>query len=170
MDRVPEEVLIRHASRKASEYFANRIEEERKNGRVAVLVRNLMDSLFFLPCTKEGYPDYYMYRSLHIPNIHLATPIFENEGEDISRTATSEVIRQLSVEEFQVIVERPLVSQSYDWREKPVIFLWEGRCMNREKIPIERLNVSELLKLAQNAIMKREGLIIDEATKNKIYK
>ena len=163
MDRVPKEVIARHAFDEASRYFANKIKEERKQGKVAVLVQNLMDSLFFLPCDKNGFPDYQRYNALHIPDMQLAMPI-EMHKKELPKIDTT-------IEEIQVIVESPILSRYYDnWERIPVVFMWSGRCVNRSRIPIERLNVQELMRVTQRAIQNREGLIIDEALKNKIYK
>jgi len=41
--------------------------------------------------------------------------------------------------------------------------------MSRKKVPIEKLDVKFLMKLAQEAIKSREGLIIDEAISNRLY-
>lgn len=162
MSEIPKEIILRHAANEASKYFANRIETERKENKVAVLIRNLMDSLFFLPCNENGYPDYHQFNSLYIPTMELAMPIDMNKKPKFV---------DITAEEIQVIVEKPLIFNHYDsWDRTPVIFMWEGRCMNRSRIPIEKLNVKELMIVAQNAIKKREGLILDEVLKNKIYK
>ena len=161
MDRVPKEVILRHAAKEASRYFADRIEEERRGGRVAVLVKNFVDGLFFLPCKENGYPDYYYQKTIHIPQI---SPILM--VSDIDSLATADI----TVEELTIMVEKPILSYSYDWREPPTVFMWEGRVMDRVRLPIEKLNVAELMRAAQVAIQKREGLIVDEALKNKIYK
>jgi len=42
--------------------------------------------------------------------------------------------------------------------------------MDRKRIPIEKMDVSALLRAAQVAVHKREGLIVDEALRNKVYK
>ena len=60
--------------------------------------------------------------------------------------------------------------QRYDWQEPPVVFMWSGKRMGTDLVPIEKLNISELMRVAQAAIKNREGLVIDDALKNKIYK
>lgn len=156
---VPREVIFRHAFGVAAKFFAEKIEQERREGKVAVLVKDFTHSLFFMPCKDNGYPQNYYLKTLHIPRI---APIL--------MVSDIESMPDLQVEELTVTVERPLLSQSYDYREPPIVFMWEGRVADRTRVPIENLDVGELMRAAQVAIGKREGLIVDEVLKNKIYK
>lgn len=146
MDRVPLEVVIRHASEEVGRYFADQVERERKNGKVAILVEDFTNSLFFMPCNKLGYPDFHQFNFMTYDSLSVTVL---NEGQytpsEISRT----------VEEVSVMIERPLLSQRFDWQEPPYIFLWRGRKTSSKKIPLEKLNVSELMKLAQEVVKKR---------------
>ncbi len=160
MQDVPLEVLVRHASQKIGEYIANQVEGERRKGNVAVLVEDFTNSLFFLPCDKYGYPNYH--------NFKYAT--FDSFALQAICADSSIPTNTMTLEEVTIYIESPMLTQRYDWNEKPVVFLWRGRKMSSRKIPLEKLNVSELQKLAQKAIENREGLVIDEALKNKIYK
>lgn len=157
---VPREVIFRHAFSVAAKYFAERFEEERRGGRVPVLVKEMYDSLYFLPCNERGYPDYFMLKSMELPRLEA----FLTMG-DIDKVPTS-----ITAHEVTIMVEKPLLAQSYDWQQPPIVFMWEGRRMGTERIPMEKLNVSELMRVAQVAVQKREGLVIDDALRNKIYK
>lgn len=160
MDKVPLEVLIRHSAHEVGKFFAEKVENERRNGKVAVLVEDFTHSLYFIHCDNEGYPNEYMFNYMTFDSLSLATI-----AKGSMPTTTS-----MSVEQVSIYLEKPLILNRYDWREKPIVFLWSGRKMSTSKIPLEKLNVSELMKIAQQVIQNREGLVIDEAIKNKIYK
>jgi len=161
MDRIPLEVIVRHASRKVGDFFAEQVEKERLNGRVAILVEDFTNSLYFMRCNENGYPNFHQFNYMTFDSINVA---ILNQGE-IPSTPVS-----MTVEEVSIMIEKPLISQQYNYDGYPVVFLWKGRRISSRKIPLDKLNVSELQKLAQQAIKNREGLIIDEAMSNKIYK
>lgn len=160
MDRVPLEVVTRHASKEVGNYFADKVYEERKNGKVAILVEDFTNSLYFMPCNIHGYPEFHHFNYMTFDSLSLQSI---SDGKVPLQTT-------MTVEEVSIMIERPMLSQRFDWQDKPYVFLWWGRKMSSRKIPLEKLNVSELLKIAQEAVKSREGLVIDEALKNKIYK
>ena len=160
MDRVPLEVIIRHTSREVGNFFAEKVEKERTGGKVAILVEDFTNSLYFMPCDKYGYPN------MH----HFKYMIFDSLSLQVLNTGEVPKASTMTVEEVSIMIERPMLTQRYDWQDRPYVFLWYGRKISSSKIPLEKLNVSELLKLAQEAVKSREGLVIDEAIKNKIYK
>lgn len=98
MDNIPKEVILRHASREAGNYFSEKIEQERKEGKVAVLLKDFTNSLYFLPCDDNGYPNTYGAKVLHIPQI-APMPLMS----DISQMATLD----FTVEELILQVESP---------------------------------------------------------------
>jgi len=55
-----------------------------------------------------------------------------------------------------------------EWMRRPQVFLWEGEVIDREKVQLETMEVKKLILLAQEAIKRREGLIIDVAQNNKM--
>lgn len=160
MNEIPLEVLVRHASHEVGKFFAEKVEKKRAEGYVAVLVSDFTDNLYFMKCDKNGYPNAHMFNYMTFDSLSL-TAISMNSVPSMST---------MSVEEVSICIEKPLLTGRYDYRERPAVFLWEGRQMSKHKIPLEKLNVSELMKLAQQVIKDREGLVIDEALKNKIYK
>lgn len=161
MKNIPLEVIIRHSSHKIGDYFAEKVFEERKSGKVAILVEDFTNSLYFMPCDIHGYPNFHMFNYMTYESLDLTVA---NTNE-----YTSDAISK-TVEEVSIYIEYPMLTQRYNWEDKPYVFMWKGRIMNKKKIPLEKLNISELMKLAQKAVANREGLIIDEAIKNKIYK
>lgn len=160
MYEVPKEVIWRHASHKVAEYFAEKVFERRKKGFVPVLIEDFYDSLYFMPCNSQGYPDYYRLRALEVPRYPMA---FLTDGD----IPTGEI----TVNEIEIVAKHPLVmGRGYDLEGYPYVFLWSGEKVGTERIPIEKLDVKELMRVAQVAIKNREGLIVDEALRNKIYK
>lgn len=159
MEGIPREVLVRHAARKVGDYFAEQVERERMNGRVAILVEDFTNSLYFMRCNESGYPESHNFKYATFDSLSL-----------IAITAGEIPPSTMTVEEVSIMIEKPLISQRYDYNGYPVVFMWSGRRIGKSKIPLEKLNVSELMKLAQAAIKNREGLVIDEAISNKIYK
>lgn len=160
MNEIPLEVLVRHASREVGNFFAEKVEKKRAEGYVAVLVSDFTDNLYFLRCDKNGYPDTYRFNYMTFDSISVATLAADSLPS----------VSSMTVDEVSICLEKPLLTGRYDYRERPAVFLWEGRQISKKKIPLEKLNVSELMKLAQQVIKDREGLVIDEAFRNKIYK
>lgn len=159
MDRVPLEMVVRHAAKTIGNFFADKVEDARKNGKVAILVEDFTNSLFFMECDSFGYPKFHTFNFMTYDSLSVTVM---NQGEYLPTDRT--------VEEVSIRIEGPMLTQRYDYNERPYVFMWSGRKMNSKKIPLEKLNVSELLKLAQQAIVNREGLVIDEALRNKVYK
>ena len=55
-------------------------------------------------------------------------------------------------------------------RDSYYVCMWSGRIMMGERMNVEDLDIQYLMKLAQEAIISREGIIIDEAINNKLIK
>jgi hypothetical protein len=113
-----------------------------------------------MPCDVQGYPNYHYFNYMTFDSLSLQAL---NIGQ-LPPTTT------MTVKEVSIMIEKPMLSQRFDWQERPYVFMWFGRKMSSKDIPLEKLNVSELMKLAQKAVIDREGLVIDEVLKNKIYK
>lgn len=156
---VPKEVIERHAYREAAEYFANKIAERRKNGQVAILVENMYDAILYINCNERGYPQFHTLRTLELPRLSEYLVV-----GDIPPPS------QIECFETDIQVEKPLLSYRYDYMDYPTVFMWSGRRLGTSRIPAEKLNVQELMRVAQAAIKGREGLVIDDALKNKLYK
>jgi len=160
MERVPLEVITRHACNEIGKFFANQAENERKSGRVAVLVEDFTNSIYYMPCDEYGYPQVHTFNYLTFDSLNLSAISEKNFA-----TPTTMIVKETSI-----YIESPMLTQRYGVDFRPIVFMWKGRKMSSRDIPLERLNVSELMKLAQQVIVNREGLVIDEALKNKIYK
>lgn len=157
---VPKEVIYRYAFRQAAEYFAEKLENKRKSGYVAVLVEGAYETMYFMPCDERGYPDNYRLMTLELPALSVKNfSDFEKPNFEM-----------MTCYQVEIRVERPMLSQSFGPSGYPHVFMWSGRRMGEDRVPIEKLNVKELMIAAQNAVKSREGLVIDEALKNKIYK
>lgn len=160
MNEIPLEVLVRHSAQEVGKFFAEKVEKKRAEGYVAVLVSDFTDNLYFMKCDKNGYPNEYMFNYMTFDSLSLS----------VIKDGALPTMSSMTVEQVTIYLEKPLLTGRYDYRERPAVFLWEGRQMSKSKIPLNKLNVSELMKLAQQVIIDREGLVIDEAFKNKIYK
>lgn len=161
MERIPLEVIIRHACREIGNYFAEQAEQERRNGKVAVLVEDFTNSIYYMPCDTNGFPNYHQFNYMTFDSLSLFT---------ICKDGQTPTTEKMHVKEISIIIERPILAQRYDYEMKPIVFMWSGRKIGSRDLPLEKLNISELMKLAQKATQDREGLVIDEAIKNKIYK
>lgn len=162
MDRVPREVLRRHSIKEIGNFFGELLEKRMASGLVPVCIDSKgFLKFYFMPCDSNGYP-----KTPYMDFVEMDTPryasVTEGEPPDFS-TAT--------FHKTSIYIRGPLISQQYylESTPYPTVFMWDGEVMNRETIPIERLNVSELMKLAQETIRLREGLIIDEAIRNKLF-
>lgn len=153
--------ILKDASYEIGAYFANKITEERIHGKVAILVQDQLYSLYFIACDEYGFPKY--------RDIQVISRLLLNDILAISKNSNPiEITRE--VETIHIDIQRPLMLNSTSWDIRPYVYMWEGRITGKEKIPLKDLEVSELLKIAQETIKNREGLVIDEAIKNKIYK
>lgn len=168
---IPVEYILRHGALEVSKYFEQIITGQRAKGKVAVLVDDYTYSLFFQPCNLYGYPKVGQIKTLEINTSLLSV-------NSISQLDTSSLATSM-ISEVTIFIERPLVVMRLDedletgqWSPegKTYISLWSGRKVDTKKVPVEQLNVKELMILAQKAIENREGLVIDEAIRNKIYK
>lgn len=161
MDRIPAEVIFRHAFRTAAEYFAEKLEKRRREGFVPILIEDFYESVYFAECNHHGYPKRPYIEAMEItaPKIGIYS-VNAAIDDTIDMTAWRTTIQ----------IEKPILTQRYDFNDYPYVFMWSGKKLGTQKVPTSELNVSELMRVAQAAIKNREGLIIDEALKNKIYK
>jgi len=148
MQDIPEEYIIRMGIRQAGEHFAELFMEKWAERRVPVLIEDFTTSFYFIECDKYGYPmrKYTDYLS---------------------------VVDETTVLKKTIEVEKPLIllrTSELDFMQRPRVFMWQGRIYDKAEVPIENLDVKKLLRLAQKAVQKREGLIIDEVLKNKLIK
>lgn len=159
-----EEELIRIGIRETSQFFEDMFLQKRIDGKIPVLVEEFMTSFFFVICDKQGYPmrkytDYLTF---------LENPFLVTEGKE-----EETFMKETKVYKKTVRIERPLIYRQFgrpDFFDKPYFFLWEGKIVDKQEIPVEQLDIKQLLKLAQASIKNREGLIIDEVLKNQLLK
>lgn len=162
MQRVPKEVLIRHSIAEIARFFGDLYGKKRESGLVPVCTddKNFL-KFYFVPCDENGYP-----KIRYIDFMEMDTPKYMAVQEGSSLDFSSATFRKTTL-----CIESPLLSQQYylESYPYPTVFMWNGKILNTETIPIERLNVKELMRLAQETVKLREGLIIDEAAKNKLF-
>ena len=159
---IPEDYIYHYGLRAVGDYFAQWFMDTRASGKVGILVKEFTWSFFFTECDNHGYPQrrYTDYLTF------MDNPKIMDIGAD-------PMLDEIKVYKKTIEVDKPIIV--YDFRpnfypESPYVFLWEGRVVNKEEVPIEKLDVKQLLKLAQEAVRNREGLILDEVLKNKLIK
>lgn len=155
---------IRHRlARETADYFSDKIEAERLQNKVPVLIKdNGIESIYFFPCNQYGMPTVRYLKFLSISSDMLKV---------ISQPSDLSVMTNTFIDELCIYIEEPLIIMPvYEYTQENYFGMWSGRIMSKSKIPIEKLDVSELMKLAQKAIEKREGIILDEVLSNKIIK
>lgn len=155
-------MLVRHSIGEIARFFGEMYGKRREAGLVPICIDDKQFMKFyFIPCDENGYPKMHYIDFMEMDTPRLAA-VAEGSQVDFS-TAT--------FHKTSVYIRAPLISQQYyiDASPYPTVFMWEGKIMNKETIPIEKLNVSELMKLAQETIKLREGLIIDEVAKSKLF-
>jgi hypothetical protein len=159
-EREKQYILNRGASMVA-DYFRNKIIDHYSRGMVAILVKTFIDGLYFMPCDERGYPNMAQFRTVEFRSL---AAFIVDDGSIPNEPIT--------VEEYTVMVEKPLVMANIpdfdEWTRRPQVFLWEGRVVDRQKVQLETMDVKKLILLAQEAIKRREGLIIDVAIDNKM--
>lgn len=154
--------LIKRGIYSVADYFRELFLKERLGGNVAVIVKDYTTSFFFMPCDKFGYPKYREQRYLSFIDTHIK--LYE-EGSNPS-VDMGKVIQKT------IVVKYPLIHQeiAYNFPSEHFIFLWEGEMVDSREISAEDLDVRKLMELTNNAIEKREGIIIDEVLKNRLIK
>ena len=152
------EYVYRLCFRRMAEYFSEKITEKRKQGYVPVLVEDFFETIYYVPCNDDGLPKLRYVKILKIPPVILSDFVGETPN-----------VTTLNIDEFMIEINSPLVTYNLD-NLKPLWFMWSGKQVYQSKIPLDQLNIKELMIVAQKAIRSREGLVVDEALKNKIYK
>lgn len=158
------ECLDRRALTEVSRFFTDKFINHWKKNEVTVLVEDFSTSLYYLPCDQYGFPTYREFKSIIFDPLSL-TAICDD---------FSFPVETVNIEEIVVIAERPMLVYQHmtcggGHNPKQYVYLWSGRIMSRSKVPLEKLDVKYLMKLAQEAIKKREGLIINEVIENRLY-
>jgi len=159
---IPEDVIIQIGIKDTSRYFEELFLNKRIDNKVAVLVEDFATSLFFVECDKQGYPmrkqtDYLTF---------MENPFLTAEDDE-------PFLKEAKVYKKTIEINKPLIYRnvmSQDIFPKPYFFLWEGIIVDKRELSIEELDVKRLLKLAQETIKNREGLIIDDVLKNRLIK
>jgi hypothetical protein len=158
------EYILHRGMSVVADYFRNRVMDAFQQGKVAVLVKTFVEGLYFIPCDEWGYPQVTQLKFVEFPP--LTAWGMTKDGEVPTQN--------ISVTEYTIWVKRPLVLCDVPdfevWNRRPQVFLWEAEIMDTKKIPIEKLNVQELMLLAQTAIKNREGIILNVAMDNKPIK
>lgn len=155
------ELLQREAMYKVADYFKETVEKKIAIGKIPVLIEGCSIELLFVDCDSSGVPKQRRIEILEAKAFY-ATILSEQDIVDTIQQITSK----------SIFIREPLLMSDLGFlhTHNYIYYMWKGEIMNTENIPLEDFNVSELMKIAQNAIQTREGLIINEAIKNKLIK
>ena len=160
---IPLNYILDRGFHEVGRYFENLIKDQRISGKVAIYYTDFSDSILFAPCDTLGFPKVRYYEFLTM--MGMPKLVSDWTADTIS---TTQVFRKC------VQVEEPLsylrVPSDRTPFEETYFFMWRGRIMDKQEIKIEDLDVKYLLQLAQEAIKKREPIILDEVIKNKLIK
>lgn len=163
MQEIPFEYIQKYGIRETADFFAELLMKKRMSGYVPVLVEDFLTSFLFVEADVIGRPKKRYHQSLSF----LGLPKMMTEMSEISPYDTTTVLRK----EFEI--EKPLVYYEFRPNWEPgemTIFLWSGRLVSQREVPISSLDVKELLKLSQEVIRKRDGIIMNEAFVNSFIK
>lgn len=149
--------------RKVSEYFSDMLCSKWPEKKIPILVEDsLRTEVWYEDCDDLGRPRRKYIETLTFSGIS-AMMWTENTAPDFS-TCTAY--------KNEIEIMYPLVYQEnhFNYFPETQYFLWKGETRSKKEIPIERLNVSELMKVAQEVVRKREGIVLDDVLKNKLIK
>ncbi|MGI5828438.1 MAG: hypothetical protein ACOX6V_05460 [Patescibacteria group bacterium] len=158
-----EEYIYERGFHDLGDYFSNLIRDKRAEGKVAVMINDYTYSLLFTECDKRGYP-----KMRHLEYLtFMSYPTLNMSVEEFSP-----YISETTVYRKEIEIEYPmcLFKSGYDFMEQPWVFMWQGKIVNKQEVPPEKLDVKYLMKLAQEAVIKREGIILDDVSKNILIK
>jgi len=159
-----EKYTIEKGIHRVGDYFADLIRKKRTENKVAVMVEDFMTSWFFVEADKNGYPT---------RRITDFISFIDNPIRSLLDEGADPVADMQSVQKRSLKIVKPLIYYicEYDFPvRRENVFLWEGEIVDTRDVPIEQLDIKQLMKLAQKAIKNREGLIIDEVLKNRLIK
>lgn len=161
---IPIEYILKKGFNSVGKYFEELIENERLRERVAVHYSDINECILFVPCDIKGYPKVRYFEFLTM----MGFPKMLSVDEPINYSDTVQVYKKCVEIREPEIFERVATSESIF--PETVFFMWKGEIRDKQEIPIEQLDVKYLMQLAQEAIKKREPIILDEVIKNKLIK
>ena len=164
MNNIPLKYIYDRGFHEVAYWFKEKVANERAGGRIPVYYHDVVDSFVYVICDEQGYPQRPYWEFITMTGLPKLMP------QDISTIPFAEVTYSKKV----VKIDRPevfyKVNDGISIFGKDYFFLWNGELIDKQEIPVEQLDIKYLLKIAQEAIKKREPIILDEVTKNKLIK
>jgi hypothetical protein len=152
--------------RSIGDSFADKFKMKWMAGKVGIMLENYFDSIYWMDRDEFGFPIYREFKTVEFSTPRaLKYSDLENPFAEMT-----------TVTEKSILIEKPMITTEYNVcrpmfsSERPTVYLWQGYLVNTNIIPMEKLEVGYLLKLTQEAIKKRECIIINEAQKNQLIK
>jgi len=147
-----------------SNFYYKKIEEMRKQNKVPVIINNNKDITYWVDCDLYGMPKMRYIELIEFDNYFIKA-INENDFKNINTDIT--VLRKC------IMIESPLLYRqinSFSRNNSYMYFMWSGSIQEKEYIPIEKLNITEILKIVNKTIEQRSEIVINDVIKNKIIK
>ena len=155
--------ILERGFREVAKYFEEVVKNKRIDGKIPVLFTDFTDSIIYVPCDRQGYPKIRVYEFLTI----MGQPKVVDELYEIPFVNTQVYKKVVEIDQPEIYY---MVNTSSAYMPKPYFFMWRGKLVDKQEIPVEQLDVKYLMKLTQEAIEKREPIILDEAVKNRLIK
>jgi len=160
-----EEYIKRFGIKEVGYFLTDLLYKRFETGKIPVLVDDKYSwQVIFTEADKYGRPMRPYVEFLTLPSLFINDLM--TEGAEITCS-------EVKVTTFCVRLINPVVACNFRPKFEPdrsYYFMWMGEIVHRQEIPVEKLDVKELLRLAQKAIKERNGIIIDEVAKNKLIK
>jgi hypothetical protein len=162
---IPIKYILEKGFHEVGHYFEELLRNKRLiNNKVAVYYTDINESLLFVPCDIFGYPKIRYYEFITLMGFPKLMSFDELAIPEITTTVYKKCVEIREPEIFYKVASgNSIYGDNY-------FFMWKGEIRDKQEIPIDQLDVKYLMQLAQEAIKKREPIIIDEVIKNKLFK
>lgn len=146
-------------------WFQEEVKKQRINGKVPVIYSDINDSILYVPCNKKGIPNIRVWEFMTLMGLPKA--LDWTESTEYSPTDPQIYKKSVMINQPEIVFR---VAETSNPLGEDYYFMWRGDLVDKQEIPIEQLDVKYLMRLAQEAIEKREPIILDEVTKHKLIK
>lgn len=161
---IPFEYILDRGIIETERWFGSIVKNQRLNNRVPIHYMDHSDCFIFVECDKIGNPQKPWYEFISFTGFSKIVSGSEPINYADMTTFHKKVI---SIKHPEIYVQTP---GKFDFYGTVYKFLWEGILEDKQELTIEQMDVKYLIKLTQEAIEKRQPIILDEVIKNKLIK
>ena len=162
---IPYKYIMDRGIRETEQWFGQIVRDQRLSHRVPIHYMDHSDCFIFVECDEIGNPMKTWYEFISFTG---RMPKIVSVDEPINYLDT------ISYQKKVIAIDRPQVylqiDNGMDFWGKVYKFLWEGKLEDKQELTLEQMDVKFLIKLTQEAIKKRQPIILDEVIKNKLIK